>query len=283
MLREASLNVTNGGVRTLLISVVLAAVLTMGGMLEAHSVQQIVERDVDLARRGRFVLQITPGSNDRSPLDARACERLVSQDGVTASGSVLDNDLLPLRLPPGSTLRRIAVTPGLYDVFNLTAGNDSGTALIFAGHEAADESREPVGSSANTTEGSWTSDRATAARCRSPPETSAGCRSPSRSISDVARSSLAALAAADLLSPINQRGRATFSRIVSSGNSSPNWNTTPIRSRRIALRRRSIWLDSVMPSKPTVPPSGTSKPIKQCKSVDFPEPDGPTMASACPA
>ena len=139
VLRESSLNVANGGVRTLLISVVLAAMLTLSGLLEAHSVQQIVERDVDLAHRGRYVLQITPGSNDRSPLDAQACERLVSQDGVTASGSVLANDLLPLRLPPGTTLRRIAVTPGLYDVFDLTAGNDSGTAPIFAGHEAADE------------------------------------------------------------------------------------------------------------------------------------------------
>ena len=139
VLREAGLNVANGGVRTLLMAVVLAAVLTVGGLLEAHSVQQIVERDVDLARRGRFVLQITPGSNDRLPLDARACERLVSQDGVIASGSVLDNDLAPLRLPPGTTLRRIAVTPGLYDVFDLTAGNGNGTAPIFAGHEAADE------------------------------------------------------------------------------------------------------------------------------------------------
>ena len=139
MVREASLNVANGGVRTLLMAVVLAAVLTTGGLLEAHSVQQIVERDVDLARRGRFVLQITPGSNDRSPLDARACERLVSQNGVIASGSILDNDLVPLRQPPGTTLRRIAATPGLYDVFDLTAGNGSGTALIFAGHEAADE------------------------------------------------------------------------------------------------------------------------------------------------
>ncbi len=139
VLREAGLNVANGGVRTLLMAVVLAALLTMGGLLEAHSVQQIVERDVDLARRGRFVLQITPGSNDRSPLDARACERLVGQDGVIASGSVLDNDLVPLRLPPGTTLRRITVTPGLYDVFDLTAGNGNGTARIFAGHEAADE------------------------------------------------------------------------------------------------------------------------------------------------
>ena len=139
VLREAGLNVANGGARTLLMAVVLAAVLTMSGLLEAHSVQQIVERDVDLARRGRFVLQITPGSNDRSPLDARACERLVSQDGVVASGSVIDNDLAPLRLPPGTTLRRIAVTPGIYDVFDLTAGNGNGTAPIFAGHEAADE------------------------------------------------------------------------------------------------------------------------------------------------
>ena len=139
MLRESTLNVANGGARTLLTAAVLAAVLTMGGLFEAHSVQQIFERDIDLARRGRFVLQITPGSNDRSPLDARACERLVGQDGVIASGSVLDNDLLPLRLPPGTTLRRIAVTPGLYDVFNLTAPNSSGTAPIFAGHEAADE------------------------------------------------------------------------------------------------------------------------------------------------
>ena len=141
VLREAGLNVANGGVRTLLMAVVLAAVLTVGGLLEAHSVQQIVERDVDLARRGRFVLQITPGINDRLPLDARACERLGSQDGVIASGSVLDNDLAPLRLPPGTTLRRIAVTPGLYDVFDLTGGNGNGngTAPIFAGHEAADE------------------------------------------------------------------------------------------------------------------------------------------------
>ena len=139
LLRESSLNVANGGARTLLMAAVLAAVLTTGGLVEAHSVQQIVERDVDLARRGRFVLQITPGSNDRSPLDARACERLVSQDGVIASGSVLDNDLAALRQPPGTTLRRIAVTPGLYDVFNLTAGNSNGQTLIFAGHEAASE------------------------------------------------------------------------------------------------------------------------------------------------
>lgn len=139
MVREASLNVANGGVRSLLMAVVLAAVLTTGGLFEAHSVQQIVERDVGLAQRGRFVLQITPGSNDRSRLDARACERLVGQGGVIASGSVVGNDLVPLRQPPGTTLRRIMVTPGLYDVFGFAAGNGSGSSLIFAGHEAADE------------------------------------------------------------------------------------------------------------------------------------------------
>ena len=146
LLREASLNVANGGTRTLLLAVVSAAVLTMGGWLEAQSVQQIIDRDVALARRGRFVLQITPGSNDRLPLSAQACERLAGQPGVVASGSVLENDLIGLRIPPGTTLRRIMVTPGLYDVFDLSPVQDNETRVqdneltqIFAGHEAVAE------------------------------------------------------------------------------------------------------------------------------------------------
>ncbi len=138
-LRESSLNVANGGLKTLLMAVVLASVFTLGGLLEAQSVQQIIDRDNQLAQRGRFVLQITPGNNDRFPLDAQACERLVNQKGVTASGSVLENELLPLRIPPGTTMRRIEVTPGLYDVFNLYNKNGNRTTQIFAGHEAADE------------------------------------------------------------------------------------------------------------------------------------------------
>src|SRR5581483_2719800 len=133
-------------------------------------------------------------------------------------------------------------------------------------------SSEPVGSSANTTRGEWMRALATAARCACPPDTCAGRRPASEAIPSRSRSSCARSRASALLRPSSWSGRDTFSRTVSSGTSSPNWNTKPKSRRRRWLSSSSSRSVSVRPRYATVPRSGARIPAKQYSSEVFPEP-----------
>jgi hypothetical protein len=72
------------------------------------------------------------------------------------------------------------------------------------------------------------------------------------------------------------------SRMVSSGNSSPNWNTKPNRRSRMSLRCRSRRVEKASPSISTAPQVGVMMPQSICNRVDFPEPLEPMMASDDP-
>ena len=86
--------------------------------------------------------------------------------------------------------------------------------------------------------GSFTSARAIASRCCSPPDSTPGRRpatscTPSRSISARAR------ARASAPSPASRAGSSTFSSPVSSGSRWKNWNTKPTRRRRRSISSAS--------------------------------------------
>src|SRR5262245_62171664 len=61
-----------------------------------------------------------------------------------------------------------------------------------------------------------------------------------------------------------------------------DWNTMPILRRRNRASASSSSVDSVSPATITVPVSGRSSPAMTIRSVDFPEPDGPTIPIASP-
>lgn len=60
------------------------------------------------------------------------------------------------------------------------------------------------------------------------------------------------------------------------------WNTKPMRVRRSLAFSSSQSRVSSVPQSQTAPPSGVSIPATLYKSVDFPEPDGPMIASISP-
>ena len=69
-----------------------------------------------------------------------------------------------------------------------------------------------------------------------------------------------------------------FSAAVRVGTRLNDWNTKPIRSRRIWVRPASS--SSPISWSPTKvrPDVGVSSPAMQCMRVDLPEPDGPITA-----
>jgi hypothetical protein len=78
-------------------------------------------------------------------------------------------------------------------------------------------------------------------------------------------------------------GSVMFSAAFSVGTRLNAWKTNPILSRRSSVSCRS--LSVVMSTSPMkiVPALGRSSPAMQCRSVDFPEPDGPMIAVKTPA
>ena len=151
LLREASQNVRTGGLRASLFLFAVTVSITGAAIFEAGSVQTILERDVDLIERGRYVMRITTASDSPQSIDASACERLVAQGGVLASGAVLSSSLVEITSSPGNRLRLILATPGAIDVLQLAEGATTQTII---GTEGATELSLTAGSTVviNSTE-----------------------------------------------------------------------------------------------------------------------------------
>src|SRR5687768_2656631 len=77
-------------------------------------------------------------------------------------------------------------------------------------------------------------------------------------------------------------GSITFSSAVSAGSSWNDWNTKPTLRPRSSARASSSSAKISAPSSVTLPAVGVSRPARMASSVDFPEPDAPTTASASP-
>ena len=151
LLREASQNVRTGGLRASLFLFAVTVSITGAAIFETGSVQTILERDVDLIERGRYVMRITTASDSPQSIDASACERLVAQGGVLASGAVLSSSLVEITSSPGNRLRLILATPGAIDVLQLAQGATTQTII---GTEGATELSLTAGSTVviNSTE-----------------------------------------------------------------------------------------------------------------------------------
>src|SRR5262245_6282454 len=74
----------------------------------------------------------------------------------------------------------------------------------------------------------------------------------------------------------------TFSRALSAGSSWNDWNTKPSVRPRSSARRSSSSANRSAPSSSTVPAVGVSRPARIASSVDLPEPEAPTTATASP-
>ena len=73
-----------------------------------------------------------------------------------------------------------------------------------------------------------------------------------------------------------------FSCAVNEGIRWKNWKTNPIFSPRSFASASSPSAVMSMPSISTRPEVGASSPAIKPSSVDFPLPDGPTIATNCP-
>ena len=135
LVRESVANLLSGGWRTVSLLVILMSVVAAAALFEAFSVSSILNRDVSLIQRGRYVLRISPGVDSPSGIDAGACARVAGQGGVLSSGAVLRSGLYEVSSTPGVRVRRISVTPGLLETLDLAG---PGSAVI-VGAELADE------------------------------------------------------------------------------------------------------------------------------------------------
>src|SRR3954470_176553 len=77
-------------------------------------------------------------------------------------------------------------------------------------------------------------------------------------------------------------GSITFSSAVRAGRSWNDWKTKPSRRPRSSARWSSSRARKSCPSRCTLPAVGVSSPARSARSVDLPEPEAPTMASASP-
>src|SRR5688572_10930582 len=77
-------------------------------------------------------------------------------------------------------------------------------------------------------------------------------------------------------------GSITFSSAVSAGRSWNDWNTKPTFMARRRARASSSSPPRSTPSRSTVPALGVSRPARMASSVDLPEPEAPTTATASP-
>ena len=145
------------------------------------------------------------------------------------------------------------------------------------------ESRLPVGSSASTIAGWPATARAIATRCRSPPDSRVG-RACSLWPSPARRSAAAACSRRlARLTPAYSSASATLSSALWCSARKNCWNTNPIAVARSAATCRSLSAAASRPVTRTVPAVGRSRVPIRCSSVDFPDPDGPAMATSSPA
>ena len=77
-------------------------------------------------------------------------------------------------------------------------------------------------------------------------------------------------------------GRSTFSSAESVGMRLKNWNTKPILSRLRSVNFLSESPESSVPPTITRPEDGLSRAPRMCKSVLFPDPEGPMIAANSP-
>ena len=132
------------------------------------------------------------------------------------------------------------------------------------------------GSSRSSTLGSTTSARASATRCCWPPESERGYWSyfserPTTSSISLTFVSICAFGIFCILRP-----NATFCATVMFGNRLYCWKTMP--------QPRFLGLTSVtsLPSRKILPEVTSSRPDRQRRSVDFPQPDGPRKVTSSP-
>src|SRR6266545_3688094 len=135
-------------------------------------------------------------------------------------------------------------------------------------------SSAPKGSSIRSSEGSCTSARAMATRCRMPPDSSWGyvASNPSRPTS--ASRSLARPAELLRSSPSTSTGSITLSKTVRHGRRTGSWNTMPMSRLGPSTGR---------PRKVTLPAERWSRPARIFSRVVFPHPDWPTIVTNSPA
>ena len=142
------------------------------------------------------------------------------------------------------------------------------------------ESRAPVGSSAKTTSGRPARALATATRCCWPPDSSDG-----RCVKRFLMPSAAMMASYQPLSGerrARRSGRRMFSSALRLGSRLNDWKMNPSMSRRIRVRSSSFMPVMSRPAMRLCPPLGMSRPARQCRSVDFPDPEGPMIATNSP-
>ncbi len=124
---------------------------------------------------------------------------------------------------------------------------------------------------------------AMATRCCSPPDSSIG-RWSSLSPSPTSSRLAIAVAVRSAAVPVraNSSGSMAFSSAVSMGSSWKNWKMIPTWLPRHAASCSSFISSMRLPATVTVPAVGRSIPVKTLRIVDFPLPDGPTMAISSP-
>ena len=143
-------------------------------------------------------------------------------------------------------------------------------------------SRLPVGSSAMMSRGSWTSARAIAVRCCSPPDSWAGIwRAWAVSPTSASTRSTAGVILRRGV-PVTSSANATFSQTVLVGSSLKSWKTMPILRRIFGTWRRGSRARS-WPSRTTSPWVASSSRMSSLMSVDLPAPDGPTRKTKSPS
>ena len=142
------------------------------------------------------------------------------------------------------------------------------------------ESRLPVGSSARMIEGAFTSERAMATRCCSPPDSSFGvwCALPGRPTA----SSRSAAGVSRLRRPLYTRGSSTLCRAVVRDSRLKPWNTKPMEWLRMPASWSSDRVATSVPSRKYDPDVGWSRQPTRLRKVDLPEPEGPMTATNSP-
>ena len=188
----------------------------------------------------------------------------------------------PLRIVPSRWARRAMLLSWvtMIIVSPLSCQSFSSSPMISS---LVSSSRLPVGSSASSTLGSFTSARAIATRCCWPPDSSPG-RWRARSASPTEASASAARDFREaLLTPSGTSAVSTFSCADRVGIRLKVWKMNPIELARTLVIAPSPSLVRSRPSSSREPEVARSRPPSSCSSVDFPWPVGPWMDSHSPS